>query len=78
MDHLHSKATDEKYLHAPKLMLYEQEFVYQWTYKNKLNKLKISAHKTEVQSQPYLSFPRLIKYSVELLIAHYTLFAQSA
>jgi len=58
MDHLHSKATDKKYLCAPKLMLYEQEFVYQWTYKNKLNKLKIIAHKTEVQSQPYISFPK--------------------
>jgi hypothetical protein len=60
MDHLHSKAVDEKYLHAPKLMLYEQEFVCQWTYKNKLNKPKITAHKTEVQSQPYVSFPSLI------------------
>lgn len=64
MDHLHSKATDKKYLRAPKLLLYEQEFVCQSTYKNKLNKLKINAHKTEVQSQPYISFPSLIKNSV--------------
>jgi len=60
MDHLHSKATNEKYLCAPKLTLYEQESVCQWTYKNKFNKLKIIPHKTEVQSQPYVSFPSLI------------------
>lgn len=46
MDRPHLKATDEKCVHDPKLLLYGQEFVSLQTYKNTF---EISKHKKVIQ-----------------------------